>query len=97
MKDSVFIEESNHFDYIQKEINTVIINDDQLINQLSTSIQDDIGFDDQENIKLKINHRKNVLMKGMNFKNIKKNHIMDELILIKIILRQDIILERTVL
>lgn len=52
MKDSVFIEESNHFDYIQKEINTVIINDDQLINQLSTSIQDDIGFDDQENIKL---------------------------------------------
>lgn len=72
MKDSVFIEESNHFDYIQKEINTVIINDDQLINQLSTSIQDDIGFDDQENIKLKINHRKKCIDERNEFQKYKK-------------------------
>ena len=54
MKDTVFIEESNHFDYIQKEIKSVINKDNNLINQLSKNIKEDIGFDDQENIKYQI-------------------------------------------
>lgn len=72
MKDSVFIEESNHFDYIQKEIKSVINKDNNLINQLSKNIKEDIGFDDQENIKYQIDHRKKCIDEKNNFERYKK-------------------------
>lgn len=72
MKDSVFIEESNHFDYIQKEIKNVINKDNDLINQLSKNIKEDIGFDDQENIKYQIDHRKKCIDEKKDFERYKK-------------------------
>lgn len=72
MKDSVFIEESNHFDYIQKEIKSVINKDNNLINQLSKNIKEDIGFDDQENIKYQIDHRKKCIDEKNDFERHKK-------------------------
>lgn len=72
MKDSVFIEESNHFDYIQKEIKSVINKDNNLINQLSKNIKEDIGFDDQENIKYQIDHRKKCIDEKNDFERYKK-------------------------
>ena len=72
MKDTVFIEESNHFDYIQKEIKSVINKDNNLINQLSKNIKEDIGFDDQENIKYQIDHRKKCIDEKNDFERYKK-------------------------